>query len=315
MNGSSVALQESPDPRPAREDLGAIADVCERAAAGDLEARIVGMGAEGDLGRVCRAINAMLDLADSFAREASAAMEECSRDRFHRPILLRGLKGAYRKSAAVINAAGSKMRDSSEQIRFVGRLAAQNAESVTTVAAACRELSASSSEISRLTADSARLTQSAVGEVAQATEAVAAMSDAVRKVDGILGLIVKVAEQTNLLALNATIEAARAAEHGKGFAVVATEVKELSRSTGDATGEIAQQVQRMQEAAHRVALAIQGIHDSIAQIDDGAAAVAHALAGEAEATADIDRMIAEVSENTSRVSSRIGGVRAARAGA
>jgi methyl-accepting chemotaxis protein len=312
MSGSSVASRQSPDSR-TRTDLGSIADVCERAAAGDLEARIVDVDADGDLGRLCRAINAMLDVADSFVREAAAAMEECSHDRFHRPILLRGLRGAYRKSAAVINAAGTKMRDSREQIRFVGRLAAENAESVTTVAAACRELSASSTEISRLTADSARLTQSAVGEVALATEAVGAMNDAMRRVDGILALIVKVAEQTNLLALNATIEAARAAEHGKGFAVVATEVKELARSTGDATGEIAQQVERMQGAAQRVALSIQGIHRSVSQIDDGAVAVARALAEEAVATADIDRMITEVSENTNRVSTRIGGVRAARA--
>lgn len=314
MSQSAVALDQPPAAW-GRGDLGAIADVCERAAAGDLEARIVGVDAEGDLGRVCRAINAMLDVADSFVREASAAMEECSRDRFHRPILLRGLKGAYRKSAAVINGAGSKMRDSSDQIRFVGRLAAQNAASVTSVAAVCRSLSASSSEISRVTAESARLTQSAVGEVALATEAVAAMNDAVRKVDGILALIVKVAEQTNLLALNATIEAARAAEHGKGFAVVATEVKELSRSTGQATGEIARQVERMQGAAQRVALSIRGIHQSVAQIDDGAAAIARALVEEARATADIDRMITEVAENTSQVSNRIGGVRAARAGA
>ncbi|HFC97197.1 MAG TPA: methyl-accepting chemotaxis protein, partial [Thermosulfurimonas dismutans] len=47
-----------------------------------------------------------------------------------------------------------------------------------------------------------------------------------------------IASRTNLLALNATIEAARAGEAGKGFAVVANEVKELSRQTEEATGEI-----------------------------------------------------------------------------
>ncbi len=47
-----------------------------------------------------------------------------------------------------------------------------------------------------------------------------------------------IASRTNLLALNATIEAARAGEAGKGFAVVAGEVKELSRQTEEATGEI-----------------------------------------------------------------------------
>ncbi|MBX6423169.1 methyl-accepting chemotaxis protein [Thermosulfurimonas sp. F29] len=47
-----------------------------------------------------------------------------------------------------------------------------------------------------------------------------------------------IANHTHLLALNATIEAARAGEAGKGFAVVANEVKELSRQTEEATGEI-----------------------------------------------------------------------------
>ena len=286
MSRVAAAAQQVPEQWGAG-DLARIAEVCERAAAGDLEARIVGVDVEGDLARVCRAINAMLDAADSFVREASASMESCSHERFHRPILLRGLKGAYRTSAATINRAGIKMRDSREKIRFVN-----------SVAAACAELSASSSEIARLTAESAQLTQSTVSEAAKATEAVGALSDAVRKVDGILALIIKVAAQTNLLALNATIEAARAGEHGKGFAVVATEVKDLSRSTATATQEIGAQIERMQHVAQWVAGFIDGIGRSIGQIDDGATAIARAIDEQVKAISEIDRMISEISEKS-----------------
>jgi len=57
-----------------------------------------------------------------------------------------------------------------------------------------------------------------------------------------------VAAQTNLLALNASIEAARAGEHGRGFAVVATEVRELSRRSGETGKSIGTKIAAINEA-------------------------------------------------------------------
>ena len=92
-----------------RSRTAEVTAICRRAAAGDLEARITGMGTRTNFGKMCSAINDAFDMSDSFVREAAAAMENCSRDRFHRPILLRGLKNAYQQSAGVINTAGLKM--------------------------------------------------------------------------------------------------------------------------------------------------------------------------------------------------------------
>ena len=149
-----------------------------------------------------------VDGADSFVREAAAAMENCSHDLFHRPILLRGLKGGYRQSAAVINAAGVKMRDNREGLTFVGGLAAENTENVKAVADAVAQLSETSNQIAREASEAARATQQTVAEAARASEAVGAMTEAVGAIDGMVALISKVAGQTHLLALNATIEAA-----------------------------------------------------------------------------------------------------------
>jgi len=288
--------------------IRAITQVCDRAAQGDLEARITGMGGDPEWQPLASAINRMLDLADSFVRESAAAMDHCSRDLYYRPVLLRGLKGAYRQSSAVINQAGRKMKDSSEQIHYVARMAAETAANVSTVAAACEELSSTSNEISQQAGGSARLSEEAVAVTRQASLAVSELTGAARKVDNIVKLINAIAGQTNLLALNATIEAARAGEAGKGFAVVAAEVKDLSRNTAKATEDIAQQVEKMQATVKTVGQHMQSINDAIARVSAGADAISHSVGEQVKATADISRSITEVSQNTGLISQRIGSV-------
>ena len=71
------------------------------------------------------------------------------------------------------------------------------------------------------------------------------MHEAMENVRSVVGMIDAIARQTNLLALNATIESARAGEAGRGFAVVANEVKQLAKSTSEATNEIGVTIARI----------------------------------------------------------------------
>lgn len=85
--------------------LREMAAICKRGADGDLEARITPAPADPACAELARAINDLLDVSDAFVREATAATEHCARGEFHRPILLRGLRGAYRNAAKAINRA------------------------------------------------------------------------------------------------------------------------------------------------------------------------------------------------------------------
>ena len=288
--------------------IRAITEICHRAARGDLEARITGLGDDPAWQPLASAINRMLDMADSFVREASAAMDHCSRELYYRPVLLRGLKGAYRQSAGIINQAGLKMKDSSDQIRYVAQMAAETASNVSTVAAACEELTSTSNEISLQAGGSARLAEEAVAVARQASAAVTELNGAAKKVDNIVKLINTIAGQTNLLALNATIEAARAGEAGKGFAVVAAEVKDLSRNTAKATEDISKQVEMMQATVKTVGRHMTSIDAAIARVSDGAGAISRSVGEQVQATADISRSITDVSKNTGLISQRIGKV-------
>ena len=305
--GSNVAVTPGtvPDGSPLNEEIRRVAAICDRAALGDLEARISGIDRETDLGRLSNSINHMLDMADSFVREASAAMKECSDDRFHRPILLDGLKGAYRQSSVTLNKAGIKMQDSQQRLIVTGQLASDTAASVATVAAACEEMNSSNSEIARQASASARQTETAVDQSQQVSVAVKNVNQATQKIESIVTLINRIAGQTNLLALNATIEAARAGEHGRGFAVVANEVKELARSSAKATEDIAQHIESMRSTVTQVMSLMDSVNNSIQTINHGASAIAQSVKEQVQATNDISRHITQVSEKTNEISASI----------
>ena len=58
--------------------------VCKEAAKGNLEARIVGVDAFGEVASLLNAINDMLDQTDAFVREAGTSLQYASEGKFFR---------------------------------------------------------------------------------------------------------------------------------------------------------------------------------------------------------------------------------------
>lgn len=324
--------------------------VCLRAAAGDLEARITDIEDLGEVAGFLVAINKLLDQTDAFVREAGASLEYASQGKYFRPFLLRGMRGDFRRGAAIIDRARESMEtrhdltedfqsavssvvgvvsDAAGHLQTTAQSMTADAEtthqqSITVaaaseeassnaqaVAAGTEELSSAIGEIGRQVTESTAATEAAVTEVERATDAVGDLTEAAAKIDKVVSFIRDIAGQTNLLALNATIEAARAGEAGRGFAVVAHEVKALATQVAEATSDVTEQVGAMQRASELTAAAIESINGRINEVNAVATAIASAMEEQSAATSEISQNVQQAAEGSQAVSRNITDISAA----
>ncbi|MBK7402143.1 MAG: methyl-accepting chemotaxis protein [Myxococcales bacterium] len=147
--------------------LKSVAEVCRRVANGDLEARVVPSPKEPELAEVANAVNFVLDRTDAFVREATASLDHVSHDVFFRRVITRGMPGAFRRAAQVINAATERMGKRSAElaaIRARNLDLADRFESCVmgvteTVAAAATEMQASASSLTETAQGTSHMAQ------------------------------------------------------------------------------------------------------------------------------------------------------------
>ncbi|TCO78937.1 methyl-accepting chemotaxis sensory transducer [Plasticicumulans lactativorans] len=154
-------------------------------------------------------------------------------------------------------------------------------------------------------AESSALAHTTAQDVERAGSIVQELAECSGSIGRVSGLIQKIAGQTRLLALNATIEAVRAGAAGRGFAVVASEVKALSNQTQEATGDIGNQISRIQVATDEVVRAIRRVAGTINEMDRHAASIAETVREQTEVTHTIGVSVSAAADSSRTVSGNV----------
>jgi methyl-accepting chemotaxis protein len=307
--------------RPAAE----LAALAEAVAGGDLSRQLSMVHADDEIGRLSRAVAAMVGELRRLTMALSAAAQETSAMSAE---ITAGTEemaasaGEIAHTASDLSAQSGVMAQSiqalSRSTEQLVQLAAELTDGAHEGVARNVQLRDVAHESRARLDESSRHLEALSVDVEASASAIEGLASASLEVRTFVALVQKLARQSKLLALNAAMEAARAGEHGEGFAVVATEVRRLSAMSSEAAErtervvhEVLKGIETSRKSSERAVLTARSVHGAIVHGVRSFAAVEGGVAGAEAWTASIERTATVantlVGEITARLTQLSGG--------
>ena len=262
-----------------------------------------------EIGQLAKALNNMADKISAMVQSITNEMHHLAASANEMSMISDGLASSASETAEQSNSVAASTDQMSSNMNSVAAASEEAATNVNIVATAAEEVTRTGKQIAERTVEARKVTSNAVTLAASSTDKVDLLGNAALEISKVTEVITEISEQTNLLALNATIEAARAGEAGKGFAVVANEIKELARQTADATGEIRNKIESIQNSTNETITEIKQISEVINKVENIVTDIDTAVDEQSATNSEIaDNImqaaqgIAEVNENVAQVS-------------
>ncbi len=182
----------------------------------------------------------------------------------------------------------------------------ESANNINMVASAAQQMNSTIDAIGKNTGRARDVAANAVNSVEQSAERMRELGAAAQAIGQVVETITDISEQVNLLSLNATIEAARAGEAGKGFAVVANEIKELASQTSNASQDIKDKIDHIQQSASGSMAGMEEVTGVIGKVSEIVSEIAAAVEEQSAATHEINENIAHASSGIEEVTQNVG---------
>ncbi len=288
--------------RPINATVEALKDISE--GDGDLTQRIV-IQSQDEIGELAKWVNIFIARLNKIivnigldAETVSASSEELLSVA---ELMQEDSENLTGKSDAVAAAAG-EMSQSMGSVAAASEQAAGNLASVTDSAGQMKQ---NLTQVAENCSKARQITQTAAETVNAATSKVARLGSSAKDITKVTEVITDIAEQTNLLALNATIEAARAGDAGKGFAVVAGEIKGLAAQTADATMDIKQRIEEIQNSSNATVQEVEQITQVISEVTAIVSQIAEAIEEQSGYASEVAKNIGQASSGIREVNENV----------
>lgn len=178
---------------------------------------------------------------------------------------------------------------------------ASAASTITEVARATQQLTASLEHIAASVSAQVGAVRNATESSRGSGEAIAGLERHTEAVASFVGTIDAIAGSSRMLALNATIEAARAGEAGRGFTVVAREVKGLAGQTGTATARIRGLIETIQDGTRETRSRIDDVAGAVREVESAAEAITQVVAQQKVIAQGVNRSAAQAAADAGSV--------------
>jgi methyl-accepting chemotaxis protein len=261
--------------------IRAAAHVIERAAEGDLTAR-VHIKAYGETQKMLHGLEKMTRDLGSLVNEVSHSARTVA------------------ETSGQIAQGNLDLSQRTEEQASTLEETASSMEELTSTVAHNADNARQASRLASQAAEVAAKGGAAVGEV---VVTMTGISESSRRIGDIIGVIDGIAFQTNILALNAAVEAARAGDQGRGFAVVASEVRSLAQRSAAAAKEIkgliGDSLQNVDTGSRQVNAAgatMQEIVESVRQVSALIAEIAAASAEQSSGIGQVNTAITQMEQ-------------------
>lgn len=287
---------------PLQNTLNMIRDIAE--GEGDLTKRLE-VGSKDEVGELAKWFNEFIDHLQKMITNIAVnadSVHNSSQDLSKLAEVMSQESDQTSKKADMVSDSAKDMNSNMTSLAAAMEEASSNTNIVAT---ATEEMTSTINEIAGNSEKARVITDKAVEQARTSSDRVQKLGIAAEEIGKVTETITEISEQTNLLSLNATIEAARAGEAGKGFAVVANEIKELARQTAEATQDIKEKVEGIQNSTAGTVNDIEKISSVINDVNEIVSTIAASVEEQSVTTNEIANNIVHLSSGIQEVNENV----------